>query len=40
MLELLAHITAQDVPGFWLAAIVGFAAGVAVTLAALVRKLK
>ena len=40
MLDLLAHITEQEVPSFWLAALVGFVAGVAVTFAAMVRKLK
>jgi hypothetical protein len=40
MLDLLAHITEQEVPSFWLAALVGFVAGVAVTFAVMVRKLK
>jgi len=40
MLNLLAHITQNEVPSFWLAALVGFAAGVAVTYGMLVRKLK
>ena len=31
MLQLLAHITQNEVPSFWLAALVGFVAGVAVT---------
>jgi len=40
MNEVLAHITAQEFPTFWLAAFAGFLAGVAVTLATLARKLK
>jgi hypothetical protein len=40
MNEILAHITQQDVPGFWLAAFAGFLAGVAVTFAMLARKMK
>jgi len=38
MHELFAHITQSEVPGFWLAALVGFGAGVVVTLAILARK--
>ena len=40
MLQLLAHITVQEVPSFWLAALVGFAAGVAVAFGIMVRKVK
>jgi hypothetical protein len=40
MLDLLAHITPTEVPSFWLAALVGFVAGVAVTFALVARKLK
>jgi hypothetical protein len=40
MLYILAHITPNEVPSFWLAAFVGFVAGVAVTFAMLARKLK
>ena len=40
MLDLLAHITELEVPGFWLAGIIGFVAGVAVTYGIMVRKLK
>ena len=40
MLYVLAHITQNEVPSFWLAALVGFMAGVAVTFATLKRKLK
>jgi hypothetical protein len=40
MLDLIAHITPTEVPSLWLVALVGFAAGVAVTLALLARKLK
>lgn len=40
MFELLAHVTEQELPSIWLAALFGFVAGVAVTFAALVRKLK
>ena len=40
MMDLLAHVTPLEVPGFWLAALVGFAAGVAVAYAFLARKLK
>lgn len=38
MIEILAHITSSEVPGFWMAGIVGFAAGVATTWAVMVRK--
>jgi hypothetical protein len=38
MLQVLAHITQNEVPGFWLAALVGFAAGVAVTYGMFARK--
>jgi hypothetical protein len=40
MLEILAHITEYEVPGFWLAALAGFIGGVAVTVAMLARKMK
>jgi hypothetical protein len=40
MIEVLAHITPTEVPSFWLAALVGFVAGVAVTYGMLARKLK
>jgi hypothetical protein len=40
MVELLAHITPTEVPSFWLAALVGFVAGVGVTFALVARKLK
>jgi hypothetical protein len=40
MLQIVAHITQYEVPGFWLAALAGFLGGVAVTLAMLARKLK
>jgi uncharacterized membrane-anchored protein YhcB (DUF1043 family) len=40
MLPVLAHITQNEVPSFWLAALVGFVAGVAVTYGMLARKLK
>jgi hypothetical protein len=40
MLSVLAHITQNEVPSFWLAALVGFVAGVAVTYGMLARKLK
>jgi hypothetical protein len=40
MLQLLAHITQNEIPAFWLAALVGFVAGVAVTLALFARKTK
>jgi glycerol uptake facilitator-like aquaporin len=38
MNEVLAHVTQYDVPGYWLAALAGFMAGVAVTFAMLARK--
>jgi hypothetical protein len=40
MIQHLAHITQNEVPSFWLAALVGFAAGVAVTYGMLARKMK
>jgi hypothetical protein len=40
MNEILAHITQQEVPSFWLAAFAGFLAGVAATYTMLARKLK
>ncbi len=40
MMDVLAHITQQEMPGFWLAALAGFVGGVAVTLAMLARKVK
>jgi membrane protease YdiL (CAAX protease family) len=40
MLDTLAHITPTEVPSMWLAALVGFVAGVAVTYAFVARKLK
>ncbi len=40
MLDLLAHITEQEVPSFWLAAMIGFVAGVAVTFGIMIRKVK
>ena len=40
MHEILAHITQQEFPGFWLAAFAGFLAGVATTYAMLARKIK
>ena len=40
MIQLLAHITEREVPSFWVAAMIGFVAGIAVTYAMLVRKLK
>jgi hypothetical protein len=40
MIQVLAHITELEVPGFWLAALAGFVGGVAVTVAMLARKLK
>jgi hypothetical protein len=40
MLSILAHITPTEVPSMWLAAFVGFVAGVAVTFAFLARRLK
>jgi hypothetical protein len=38
MLQILAHVTQNEVPAFWLAALVGFVAGVMVTFAVLARK--
>lgn len=40
MVDILAHVTQLEVPGYLLAALAGFAAGVAVTYGALVRKIK
>jgi hypothetical protein len=40
MMDVLAHITHQEMPGFWLAALAGFVGGVAVTLAMLASKVK
>jgi hypothetical protein len=40
MQQLLAHVTQNEVPALWLAALVGFAAGVAVTLGMLARRMK
>lgn len=40
MIELLAHITPNEVPSYWLAALVGFVAGVGVTYAFVARRLK
>jgi hypothetical protein len=40
MIQQLAHITHNEVPSFWLAALVGFAAGVAVAYGWLARKMK
>jgi hypothetical protein len=40
MVELLAHLTPTEVPSFWLAALIGFVAGVAATFALVARKLK
>lgn len=40
MLSILAHITPTEVPSMWLAAFVGFVAGVAVTFALVARRLK
>ncbi len=40
MFQGLAHITQNEVPGFWLAALVGFAAGVAVMYGMLARKMR
>jgi hypothetical protein len=40
MIQLLAHITEQEVPSFWLAALLGFVAGMGVMYGLLVRKLK
>lgn len=40
MYDLLAHITEQEVPSFWLAALIGFVAGAAVAYGVMIRKLK
>ena len=40
MIQLLAHITGKEVPNFWLAAAIGFVAGMLVMYGMLVRKLK
>jgi hypothetical protein len=40
MIDILAHITEVEIPGFLLAALVGFAAGVGVMYAMLGRKVK
>ena len=40
MIELFAHITATEVPSFWMAGIVGFVAGVVATYAVALRKAK
>jgi hypothetical protein len=40
MFDLIAHITEQEVPSFWLVGLVGFVTGVAVTLGVMIRKLK
>ena len=40
MHEIIAHITQHELPSFWLAAFVGFLAGVAATFAMLGRKWK
>jgi hypothetical protein len=41
MIDILAHITQNEVPSFWLTALLGFAAGVAVTYGMFaVRKMK
>jgi len=40
MLPVLAHITQNEVPSIWLAALVGFMAGVAVTYGMLGRKME
>ena len=40
MIQILAHITENEMPGFWLAALMGFVAGIAVTWAMMARKLK
>jgi hypothetical protein len=41
MIQILAHITENEIPSFWLAGLIGFVAGVAVTLFAMfVRKLR
>jgi hypothetical protein len=40
MPQILAHVTPNEVPAFWMAALAGFIAGVTVTLAMLARKTK
>ena len=40
MIEVFAHITPMEVPSFWLAALIGFVAGVGVTFALVARKIK
>ncbi len=40
MIQILAHITETEMPGFWLAALVGFTVGVSFTFAMLARKWK
>jgi hypothetical protein len=40
MIQMLAHITEYELPGFWLAAVAGFIGGVAVTVAMLARTMK
>jgi hypothetical protein len=40
MFNLLAHITELEVPSYWLATLIGFVAGVAVTYAMMDRKWK
>ena len=40
MQSILAHITPTEVPSFWLAALIGFVAGVVVTFAFVARRLK
>jgi hypothetical protein len=40
MVQLLAHMTHNEIPSFWLAALVGFAAGVVVTHGMCARKMK
>jgi hypothetical protein len=40
MYQILAHLTLNEVPGFWLSALLGFVAGVAVMYGMLARKMK
>ena len=40
MLQVLAHVTENEVPAFWLAALVGIVAGVTVTFAMFARMSK
>jgi hypothetical protein len=40
MIELIAHLTPNEVPSYWLSALVGFVAGVGVTYALVARRLK